>query len=404
MLTNGLLTRIYVWDQEEPILSLRFGDFVEKNAKYETLCRLLSANIVRLGWNKVMEKNIKGHLLKRPVMDDVKKAFLRCHRIIWKTEKMSPQAAFMEFAKILFVKLWEDRRLRDNPVLLELIGRGDPLPINEVRFSNYWIKEQETNNSNPIDALLFRHLVDYLEQEITRRRRKRIFEPNEKLNISPGTIKRVVKEMENYYLFGIDEDLNGRMFEAFLVATMRGKELGQYFTPRTIVKLIIRLSNLKAHPGENGIEKIIDACCGTGGFLIEALTEMRRQIWDNRSLSTTERDEMLDYVSNQAIFGIDAGRAPMVARIARINMYLHGDGGSRVYMTDALKDPPEPSLADSIEVSAEVDELRELLKNGIKFDVALTNPPFSMDYSSNVPEEKEILDTYKLSSVKLSIM
>jgi type I restriction enzyme M protein len=94
----------------------------------------------------------------------------------------------------------------------------------------------------------------------------------------------------------------------------------------------------------------------------------------------------------------------MVARIARINMYLHGDGGSRVYMTDALKDPPEPSLADSIEVSAEVDELRELLKNGIKFDVALTNPPFSMDYSSNVPEEKEILDTYKLSSVKLSIM
>jgi type I restriction enzyme M protein len=131
---------------------------------------------------------------------------------------------------------------------------------------------------------------------------------------------------------------------------------------------------------------------------------MRRQIWDNRSLSTTERDEMLDYVSNQAIFGIDAGRAPMVARIARINMYLHGDGGSRVYMTDALKDPPEPSLADSIEVSAEVDELRELLKNGIKFDVALTNPPFSMDYSSNVPEEKEILDTYKLSSVKLSIM
>ncbi len=343
MLTNGLLTRIYVWDQEEPILSLRFSDFVDRNAKYDTLCRLLSAKIVRSKWNLIPQKNVKGHLLKRPMMDDVKKAFLRCHRIIWKAEKMSPQAAFMEFAKMLFVKLWEDRRLRDNPTLLEIIVRGEHLPVSEVKFSTSWIKEQESNNANPVDALLFRQLVDSLEQEITKRRRKRIFEPNEKLNISPGSIKRVVKELENYYLFGIDEDLNGRMFEAFLAATMRGKELGQYFTPRSIVKLVVRLSDLKAQRGVNGIETVMDACCGTGGFLIEALTEMRRQIWDNQSLSSTERDDMLENVSNRAIFGIDAGRAPMVARIARINMYLHGDGGSRVYATDALKNPPEPS-------------------------------------------------------------
>ena len=188
------------------------------------------------------------------------------------------------------------------------------------------------------------------------------------------------------------------MFEAFLAATMRGKELGQYFTPRSIVKLMTKLANLKAERGPNGIEKLIDACCGTGGFLIEALTEMRRQIWDNQSLSSSERKDMLENTANQAIFGIDAGRAPVIARIARINMYLHGDGGSRVYMADALRHPPQPSLADSIEVKGEVEELRGLLENGIKFDVALTNPPFSMDYFSSVPEEKEILDTYELTT------
>lgn len=398
MLTNGFLTRIYVWDQEEAILSLRFGDFIERNPKYETLRRLFAVNVARLGWKTTADVVSGGHLLSRPAMDAVKKAFLRCHRIIWKTEKMSPQAAFMEFAKILFVKLWEDRRLRDNPVLLEMISKGDPLPVSEVRFATRWIKEQESNNANPIDALLFRQLVDSLEQEITLRRRKRIFESNEKLNVSPGTVRRVVKELENYYLFGIDEDLNGRMFEAFLAATMRGKELGQYFTPRSIVKLMTKLANVKAQRGLNGIERVIDACCGTGGFLIEALTEMRRQVWDNQSLSSSERKDILENVANQAIFGIDAGRAPVIARIARINMYLHGDGGSRVYMADALKYPPQPSLADSIEVKGEVAELRGLLENGIKFAVALTNPPFSMDYSSNVPEEKEILDTYELTT------
>ena len=69
---------------------------------------------------------------------------------------MSPQAAFVEFAKLLFVKLWEDRRLRDKPELLEMIGKGEALPAEEVRFSTRWIAEQEANDPNPVDGLLFR--------------------------------------------------------------------------------------------------------------------------------------------------------------------------------------------------------------------------------------------------------
>ncbi len=398
MLTNGLLTRVYVWDQEEAVLSLRFKDFVDGNSKYEAIKKLLLANNARNGWTITPSTRIKVIALKRPAMDVVKRAFLRCHRIIWKAEKMSPQAAFEEFAKILFVKLWEDRRLRDDSALMAMISKGEPLPIDKVRFTKHWIKEQEANNTNPLDTLLFKQLVDSLEREINLKKRKRIFEPNEKLNVSPGTVRRVVKELEGYYLFGIDEDLNGRMFEAFLTATMRGKELGQYFTPRSIVKLMTKLAKLKAQPGANNIENVIDACCGTGGFLIEALTEMRRQLWDNQSLSNTQREELLDVVSNKAILGIDVGRGPVIARIARLNMYLHGDGGNKVYMTDALKDPPEPSPADSIEVKGEVEELRGLLANGLRFDAALTNPPFSMDYSSDDPEEKVILDTYDLTT------
>lgn len=395
MLTNGLLTRVYVWDQEEAILSLRFQDFVVGNPKYETLKRLLSADAARQGW-EAETKTGATHKLVRPAMDVVKKAFIRCHRIIWKSEKMSPQAAFVEFAKLLFVKLWEDRRIRDNPALLEKIGRSEPLAAVDVRFSTKWVEAQEGNDPSPIDSLLFRQLVEFLENEIALRKRKRIFEPNERLRLSHGTAKRVVQELEHYYLFGIDEDLNGRMFEAFLTATMRGQALGQYFSPRSIVKLMTRLADL--HAGRDRIDRVLDACCGTGGFLIEALTEMRRQIWDNRSLTKNERAQLLDDVANQAIFGIDAGREPVVARIARINMYLHGDGGSRIYMTDALRKSPMSSGADSAEVKSEVQELAKVLAKGFQFDVVLTNPPFSMDYSSTVPEEKEVLADYTLAT------
>lgn len=394
MLTNGLLTRVYPWDQEEAILSLRFSDFALGNAKYETLLRLLGAKAVREGWRRE-GKPTRGHVLTRPSMDTVKKAFAGCHRVIWKAEKMSPEAAFVEFAKLLFVKLWEDRKLRDNPDTYELISKGDPLPKEAVKFSTAWVEQQEAHTPSPVDSILFRQLVDVLEEEIAQRKRKRIFPETERLDLAPGTIKRVVEKLEHYYLFGIDEDLNGRMFEAFLAATMRGQALGQYFTPRSIVKLITRLAAPLAERDQ--VERVLDACCGTGGFLIEALTVMRRQLHDNGSLSHQERIRLLNEVANEAIFGIDAGRQPRMSRIARINMYLHGDGGSRVYMTDGLRRVPEASEADQVEVREEVKELRELLDTGTLFDVVLTNPPFSMDYSFDVPEEAAVLQGYDLA-------
>lgn len=398
VLTNGFLTRVYPWDSAEPVLSLRFSDFVKGNTKFESLVKLLGAESARKGWAKA-KKPVDSHVIRRPSIEEAKKSFLKCHRIIWKADKVSPQGAFERFAKILFVKLWEDRRLRDDADHLAAIGRGEPLPVSAVRFSTRWINQQESHTENPIDRILFRDLVEGLEQEIQAKKRKRIFDPATRLGVQSGTVKRVVAELEHQYLFGIDEDLNGRMFEAFLVASMRGEDLGQYFTPRSIVKLVTRLGNPIAEPGK--IERVLDGCCGTGGFLIELLTDMRRQVYENGSLSSDKRTEMLNEVANEAIFGIDASQDPPLGKIARINMYLHGDGGSRVYMTDALRSVPAPSGTETPEGKEEVEELRRLLLGTnkvppLRFDLILSNPPFSMDYARSSPDEWEVLKDYSL--------
>lgn len=399
VLSNGFLTRVYRWDKEQPILSLRFADFADGNTKYAALTSLLGADAVRRGWAERTKITSAVHKIARPTMEEVKKTFARCHRIIWKAEKVSPQAAFLRFAKILFVKLWEDRKIRDNPEHLAAIGRGDPLPADAVRFSARWIDQQAADEENPVDRILFRQLVESIETEIQARKRKRIFGSDARLDVSPGTVKRVVAALEHQYLFGIDEDLNGRMFEAFLVATMRGQELGQYFTPRSIVKLMTRLGGPVAIPTK--IERVLDGCCGTGGFLIEVLTEMRRQVYENTSLTKSKRAELLNEVANEAIFGIDAGQDPPLVKITRINMYLHGDGGSRVYMADGLRKTPAPSGTDDAEGKQEVAELKKVLggdtKTGpLRFDLVLTNPPFSMDYRKDAPEEWEVLKDYDL--------
>lgn len=126
----------------------------------------------------------------------------------------------------------------------------------------------------------------------------------------------------------------------------------------SLQKLMTRLA--APHAGPHRVERVLDGWCGTGGFLIEALTDMRRRIYDNTSLKKERRAELLNEIANEAIFGIDAGREPPLARIARINMYLHGDGGSRIYLADGLEQLPTVSPAEQPEIRSEVEELRRL--------------------------------------------
>lgn len=249
--------------------------------------------------------------------------FLACHKYIWKAEKRSPSSAFTEFVKIIFLKLWHDRSLH------EQYGEGTtselPVPKSTVTFSVHWIESREQDTLNPISDLQFKNLLEKIEDDISRNKKKRIFEKTEVIDLKPQTIKGVVKRLEGFDLFGIDEDLNGRLFETFLKATMRGKELGQYFTPRSIVLLATKLASLTANAKH--IDKVLDACCGTGGFLIEALAEMRNQIRANQSYTNDQKKDLVKKLCNECLYGIDDAKAPQLARIARINMYLHGDGG-----------------------------------------------------------------------------
>ena len=394
-ITNGLVFKLFQWDEDEPVLSMRFHEFVDEDGKYEELKSMLSPDIARSGWKTTPSAYLDTITLHKPSITEVKRLFNQCHQIIWKSEKMSPQAAFFEFVKLMFVKLWEDRKLLEDPELGPSIRGGKPIPKSRIKFSKQWIDAHEIDTEDPVDVLLFQPLILNLHEAVVKGEKKPIFEEHERINLQPGTIKQVVTRMEGYNLFGIDEDLNGRLFETFLSATMRGKALGQFFTPRTIVKLMVKIAKLEA--SRNKLEKVLDGCCGTGGFLIEALTDMRDQLRSNTSLSEAERGNLLKQLANDTIFGIDAGREPPIARIARINMYLHGDGGSRIYMTDALDKMVSIQSLDGVQAKREMEELHDLLvKSSTKFEVVLTNPPFAMDYSENLPMEKQILDHYEL--------
>lgn len=390
LLSNASKTSLYKWDQKEPVLSLDFADFVKDSPLFAELFKLISKDSIA-EISEALKEELESSKFKfgKVSLNELSSIFQRLHQEIWQSEKKGPGAAFQELIKIFFVKIRKDRDIH-----LKL-GK-DPKPkYKDVVFSQNWIATQ-SESQNPINEILFKNLVSEFEKDILAGKKKRFFEKNDQINISSGTLKKVVKEIENIDLFGMEEDVHGRMFEAFLDATIRGKDIGQFFTPRDVVDLMVEIGNpqvTKSH-----ITTVLDACCGSGGFLISALSRMLKQVSTIRGLSSKEKTTIENRIKTQSVYGIDAGSDPAMYKIGRMNMYLHGDGGSNIYYADSLDKGFGRVGSENLEVDKQIEELRSLiLEKGKKFDLILSNPPFSLQYTRENKEQTHVLNQYTLS-------
>jgi type I restriction enzyme M protein len=391
LLSNGLKTKLYEWDNDTPLIELDFKDFFLGNVQFERLQNLIALSALNSNTNEESNESNKFVVLKKINKEDAQKLFKNCHKYIWNTEKRGVNSAFIEFVKLIFLKLWNDRKLHEEFTPDNAGNLKVPQIANT--FSEEWIKARENDMLNPINDIQFRDLMNNLQDEVYKNKKKPLFDQSDKIELKPTTIKGVIKKLEHSDLFGIDEDLNGRLFETFLSATMRGSSLGQYFTPRSIVLLGTLIADLRID--ENHADKVLDGSCGTGGYLIEALTVMRNKVRDNRSYNRQQKDDLIKKLCEHSLYGIDAAKDPKLARIARINMYLHGDGGSHIYLGDGLEKKLTVDKSDSKELQYETEEMIEQFKDN-SFDVVLTNPPFSMWYEMSDEAQKNVLLKYEL--------
>lgn len=379
LLTNGHVTALYPHDRSIPLVTLRLEDFSSGSPPFVTL-----KNYIRYKSRTVRHRQKDGFETIAPA--ELNALFEKCHRIVWRKEKLSPTDAFYEFCKFIFIKIREDRK------------RIEDAPRSTVPLTREWLKASQETSKHPVRDILFIALRNELEYAIQREGKKRIFENGETFKLSASTCKELIKHFENINLSAIDEDLNGRMFERFLNQAVRGKELGQYFTPRLVVDFMTRIA-LHGHDILNP-PKIIDACAGTGGFLIEAMAYLIAAARNDNRLNDSQSNKLSQQICNKHLFGVEANER--VSRIARINMYLHGDGGSHIYFGEGLdRFPAVPSDM----IAERQDEITEY---GMKvtpesFDLVLTNPPFSMNYSVTNEDEKRILEQRDIAEHQASV-
>lgn len=392
ILSNGYTTEVYNWKGGRPLLVLSFDDFAEQTQLYKEFVGFMQE--CREG--KAIEENASDYMTLKPTAkEDAQKLFRRCHKKIWSSEKCGVNYAFMQFVKLMFLKMDSDRKIHEKYNIEK--GAGFVKARKEdVEFSLYWIEKNTSPYMlNPVNDLLFKNLMTNLNDEIEKGNKKALFEKDEQIGLKAGTIKSVVSILEKCDLYGIDEDLNGRLFETFLNATMRGNDLGQYFTPRSVVKLGVALANIEIN--KSHVDKVFDGSCGTGGFLIDAFCDMKAAIMNNGSYSTSEKAELFEKLKS-SIFGIDAAKDPKLARIARINMDLHGGGCSQIYLGDTLNKKMTVDKTDSEEFQHEMKEMSTVFKNNT-FDVVITNPPFSMEYNPTDEDQYKVLKQYTLAKI-----
>ncbi|MGI4792057.1 MAG: hypothetical protein ACRYFS_24810 [Janthinobacterium lividum] len=187
VITNGLAFNVYAWDSKKPVITLTFAEFIDDNPNFLALKSLLNAKSARTGWSSKEKAKTTTTILKKPRVEEVKRVFKQCHDLIWKTEHLNPQPAFFEFVKVMFVKLWEDRKLHEDAVIGPLLRAGQPIPKDRIVFSSEWVEntQKSTGIDNPIDKVLFEKLAETLKEGVARGHKKPIFDDDERIRLEP---------------------------------------------------------------------------------------------------------------------------------------------------------------------------------------------------------------------------
>jgi type I restriction enzyme M protein len=216
---------------------------------------------------------------------------------------------FSEFSNILFLKL-----------------------LSENEQASYWNLMKTLPDNKLISTM-----NDLVIKEIENKYGGNVFVPVSIQN--PSTLRKIINRIDPLALSTIDTDIKGDAFEYFLKQTTSTQnELGEYFTPRNVVKLIINMIEPKFK------EKIYDPFCGTGGFLTEAFNYIK----DNNSV---EKKEDFKKLKEETFYGSEI---TITARIAKMNMILHGEAYAGIKQIDSLANPIDG-----------------------QYDVVVTNIPFS---------------------------
>lgn len=230
-----------------------------------------------------------------------------------------------------------------------------------------------------------------------------VFLDDERIRLSPDHLQVCVGSLEEWKLFNSNLDVIDDAFE-YLVSKSSKGEKGQYFTPRWVIDMCVRMMN----PKES--ETVIDTACGSAGFTVHAMFHVWRQIITDMGLKESHLFTMdekshrcVDYV-RENVFAIDFDEKSV--RVSRCLNLIAGDGETNVLHLNTLDWTKWNETVKQDEwLDTYGDGWRRLRKlredarpseyRSFAFDVLMANPPFAGDI-----KQSDMLSPFDLAHKK----
>ncbi len=199
-----------------------------------------------------------------------------------------------------------------------------------------------------------------------------VFDYGERIKLTPDQLKICVSFLQDVKLFNCDLRVIDDAFEYLEIKVGKG-EKGQYFTPRHVIDMCVKMLNPKRD------EYMIDTAAGSCGFTVHTIF----YVWGHKFKAQGPTAKEAEYAA-EMVYGIDFDSR--MVKIAKALNIIAGDGKTHVYRLDSLN-PKNWNLGDNHPLldrlrhfdDPEMDKYnRENLKE-FAFDILMTNPPFAGD-------------------------
>lgn len=279
---------------------------------------------------------------------------------------------FEELFKLIFTKLFDEMESGRNTTRY-------------LEFRNYG--DTETELKDKIQNLFNKAKMKW----------EGVFSTDSKIELTASHLSVCVSSLQDVKLFNSNLDVVDEAFEYLINKSSKG-EKGQYFTPRYVIDMAVKMLNPTAN------ETMIDTAAGSCGFPVHTIFHVWEQILKSKGLSKshlfTLEDkpvECTDYVQEK-VFAIDFDEKAV--RVGRTLNLIAGDGQTNVLHLNTLdwerwddKTRDEDWLDIYNEGWKKLKRLRTTTNSNrdFKFDILMANPPFAGDI-----KESRILAKYDL--------
>ncbi|HHT9115845.1 MAG TPA: N-6 DNA methylase [Candidatus Wunengus californicus] len=311
---------------------------------------------------------------------------------------------FEEVFKLIFTKLYDETKSQKDRTVINYFLESKNLPKVAESVPKYGASKERNFEDvkkalQEVDAASFRQLEfrntgqseGELKNKIQRlfneakKKWPGVFPDESKIDLSPSHLSICVSSLQDVKLFNSNLQVIDEAFE-YLVSKSSKGEKGQYFTPRHIIDMCVKMLNPKKG------EYMVDTAAGSCGFTVHTIFHLTGHLFENTEITQEEKEDVLK------VFGIDFDEK--VVRVARTLNLIAGDGETNVLHLNALdydRWNETTKNEDWLMTYGGGFKRLEALKqerNSNKeflFDILMANPPFAGDI-----KESRIIHKYEL--------